>query len=86
MGQIKLELNESNPEQLILKIWDRTLPKELRDILKKQDWAWEGVDQAGSGNDKYWAKSFDSGENENKLWNMILTELEKIGAKVKAKK
>jgi len=86
MGQLNLELNENNPEQLILKIWDRTLPKELRALIKKQGWDWEGINQAGSDNDKYWAKSFDSGEDEEKLWNMILTELEKIGANVKAKR
>ena len=87
-GQISLEVNDENRDQMFLKIMDRTLPKELRDRLKNQGWVWEGEDQAGPGNDKYWAKPFDLRVNkdEGKLWQLILAELKKVGAKVKAKR
>jgi len=87
-GQISLEVNDENRDQMFLKIMDRTLPKELRDRLKNQGWVWEGEDQAGPGNDKYWAKPFDLGVNkdEGQLWQLILAELKKVGAKVKPRR
>ena len=87
-GQISLEINDENRDQMILKIMDAGMPKELKDRLEDQGWFWEGENQAGPGNDKYWAKPFDLGVNkgEGKLWQLILAELKKVGANVKAKR
>ena len=88
MGEISLVGNDKKPNQMILKIWDRTTSKELRKILEDKGWDWEGINQEGSGNDKYWAKPFNIQETKDveRLWQLILGELEKIGANIKAKR
>ena len=88
MGEISLVGNDKKSNQMILKIWDRTTSKELRKILEDKGWDWEGINQTGSGNDKYWAKPFNIQETKDveRLWQLILGELEKIGANVKAKR
>ena len=87
-SEISLVGNDDNPDQMLLKIMDSSTGTELRKVLKKQGWAWEGINQTGSDNDKYWAKAFNIRDNEDveKLWQLILAELEKVGAKVKAKR
>ena len=91
-GQISLEVNDENRDQMFLKVMDASMPKEVRAMFKKQGWDWEYdvyEDKDGEEKkDKYWAKPFDlgAGDNEGKLWQLIIAELKKVGAKVQAKR